>query len=125
MLNAFLFFEVVAQVGCGVGGVVFEEGVERFCGGDLAAELAGIGAEVDYVVGVCDDVEVVFDDDEGCTTVYEGVKDGDDFGNVIEVEAGGRFIKDIEGVGVCRFGEFAGEAEPSKFAGREGLCLLS
>ncbi len=59
-------------------------GVGVFDGGDLlggavgddaSAAFAALGAEVEDVVGVADDVEVVLDDDDGVAEVGEAVED--------------------------------------------------
>src|SRR4051812_42101479 len=65
---------------------------------DLAAAGAAFGAEVDDVVGGFDDVEVVFDDDDGVAGVDELLEDVEELVDVGEVEAGGRFVEDVDGL---------------------------
>ncbi len=85
--------ELVAGVGGGVGGDLFGG-----AGGyDLAAGAAAFGAHVDDPVGGFDDVEVVLDDEEGAAAVDEFAEGGEELGDVVEVEAGGGLVEDVEG----------------------------
>ena len=77
---------------------------------DLASVDAGVWAEIDEVVAVRDDIEVVFDDDEGVAGVDEFVEVGEEAGDVIKVKTDGWFIKDIKGAFSCAFCQFTGEA---------------
>ena len=54
----------------------------------VAALVAAFGAELDDVVGGSDDVGVVLDDDDGVAAVEEGAEGGEEFLDVVEVEAG-------------------------------------
>src|ERR1700722_14457570 len=67
--------QVAAGVVAGVGGHLFGgAGGDLFggAGGDyFAAPFAALGAEVDEPVGGFNDVEVVFDDDDGVALVTE------------------------------------------------------
>lgn len=83
------------------------------------------GAEVDEMVGGAEDVEVMFDDDDGVSFVHKGLEDGEEFGDVVEVKADGGFVKEVEGFSGVSFGEFAGKADPSSFSSGEGLDFLS
>ena len=85
--------EPVAGVGAGVGGDLFGG-----AGGyDLAAAGAAFGAHVDDPVGGFDDVEVVLDDEEGAAAFDEFAEGGEELGDVVEVEAGGGLVEDVEG----------------------------
>ena len=66
-------------------------------GEELAAELAGSGAEVEEVVGGADDVGVVLDDEDGVAEVAEVLHDADELGGVAGVEADGGLVEDVEG----------------------------
>ena len=48
------------------------------------------------MVGCSDDVGVVLDDDDGVASVEEGAEGGEEFLDVVEVEAGGGFVEDEE-----------------------------
>lgn len=73
-----------------MGGASFED--------ELAAISSGFGADFDDVVGVTDDIELVLDDEEGVSGIDEAVEDGEEAGDVSEVESGGRFVEDEEGI---------------------------
>src|SRR6266702_5981419 len=85
--------QVVAGVGAGVGGDFFGG-----AGGyDLAAGAAAFGAHVDDPVGGLDDVEVVLDDEQGAAALDEFAEGAEELGYVVEVEAGGGLVEDVEG----------------------------
>ena len=71
-------------------------------GDDVAAAFAALGAEVDEVVGVADDVEVVLDDDDGVAEIDEALEDFEELADVVEVEAGGGLVEEVERA--CRSG---------------------
>ena len=104
----------MAGVADGIGGDVFGG-----AGGyDLAAAAAAFGAHVDDPVGRLDDVEVVLDDEEGAATFDELAEGCEEFGDIVEVEAGGGLVEDVEGAaagfGCC----FVGGAPVGDGAGR-------
>ena len=92
----------------------------RAFGDDLAAGVAAFGAEVYDPVGGLDDVEVVLDDQEGVAGVAEFEEDFEELGDVVEMEAGGRFVQDVEGVAGCLAAQFGGELDALGFAAAEG-----
>src|SRR5262245_41679660 len=63
---------------------------------ELAAPRASFGAEVDDPVGGLDDVEVVLDHDHGVAGVDEAGEDVEELADVVEVEAGGGLVEDVE-----------------------------
>ena len=65
---------------------------------DFSAAVAAFGAEVDYVIGALYDVHIMLDDDDGVASVDEAVEDGQELADVVEVEAGGGLVEDVEGV---------------------------
>ena len=70
--------------------------------------LASFRADVYYPVAVFDDVEVVFDDDDTVAFVDEFTENFEEVLNVLEVQAGGWLVKNIEGVACLYFGKFGG-----------------
>ena len=50
--------------------------------------ITAFGPELDDVVGGIDDVGVVLDDDDSVAAVEEGAEGGEEFLDVVEVEAG-------------------------------------
>ena len=88
----------------GVGGDLFGGAG----GDDLAAAAAAFGAHVDDPVGGFDDVEIVLDDEEGAAAFDEFAEGGEEFGDVVEVEAGGGLVEDVEGAAAGFGGGFVG-----------------
>ena len=70
--------------------------------------VASFGADVYDPVAVFDDVEVVFDDDDTVAFVNEFTEDFEEVLNVLEVQAGGWFVENVEGVAGLYFGELGG-----------------
>ena len=64
-------------------------------GHDETAGIAGFRAEVDDPVGGLDDVQVMFHSDHGIAEIDEAVEHVEQLLNVVEVEAGGRLVKDV------------------------------
>ena len=118
------------ELAVGGGVVALEElaGVGAGGGGDLggaaladeaAAVFAAFGAEVEDPVGVADDVEVVLDDDDGVAEVGEAVQDFEELADVVEVEAGGGLVEQVEGAAGLALGELAGQLHALGFAAGE------
>src|SRR5271166_3422665 len=63
---------------------------------DLAAVVAGAGAEVDDPVGVRHDRLVVLDDDDRLAGVDEPVQQAEQLLDVGEVQPGGRLVEDVD-----------------------------
>ena len=91
----------------------------------MAAGGAGAGAEVEDFVAACDDVEVVFDKDEGVSAFGELVENGEEFDDVVAVKADGGLVKEVEGFSGGSFGELAREADALLFAAGEGSNFLT
>ena len=96
--------EVVAGVGGGIGGDLFG----GTGGYDFAAGGAAFGAHVDDPVGGLDDVEIVFDDEQGAAALDEFAEGGEEFLDVVEVEAGSGLVEDVEGTRADAGGDFVG-----------------
>ena len=79
-------------------------------GYDLAAAAAAFGAHVDDPVCGFDDIEVVLDDEEGASAVDEFAEGGEELGYIVEVEAGGGLVEDVEGAGADFCGCVVGAA---------------
>ena len=94
--------------------------LRRALGDDLAATVAAFGAEVDDPVGGFDDVEVVFDDDDGVALVAQAMQHGKELFDVFEVQAGGGFVENVEGLAGVAFGQFASEFHALGLAAGEG-----
>ena len=63
---------------------------------DFAAAVAAFGAKVDDPVGGLDDFEIVLDDDDGVAGLDELVQHVEQFCHVVEMQAGGRLVKNVK-----------------------------
>ena len=80
--------------------------LRRARGDDLAAAVAALGPEVDDPVGRLDDLEIVLDDDDRVALVDQLVQHLEQLRHVVEVEAGGRLVEDVERAAGGALGEF-------------------
>ena len=92
---------------------------------DLAALLAGLGAQLDDPVGAGDDVGVVLDDDERVAARDQPLEHAEQAPHVREVQPGRRLVEDVDRGLVRRArGELGGELEPLRLAARERVRAL-
>ena len=100
----------------------------------VSALVAAFGAELDDVVGGSDDVGVVLDDDDSVAAVEEGAEGGEEFLDVVEVEACGGLVEDEEDglvggpafvSGVLAEAEEVGELDALALAAAEGAAVLA
>ncbi len=88
--------EDASQPLAGVRELVVSDLFRRTGGDHLAACRAAFGAEIDDPVGGLDDVEVVLDDDHRTSAVDELAQRDQQLTHVVEMEAGRRFVEDVE-----------------------------
>ena len=93
----------------------------RALGHHAAAGVAGLGPQIDDPVGPLHDVEVVLDDHHGVARVHQAVEHLDQHPDVVEVEAGGGLVEDVElpAVALAGLGQLAGDLEPLGLAARQ------
>ena len=109
----------------GVARRVFGDLFRRAAGDDFPAAAAAFRPQIDDPVRRFDDVKVVFDDDDGVAAVAQAVQHVEQLAHVVEVQAGGRFVQDVEGATGVAFGEFARQFYPLRFATGEGDGVLA
>src|SRR6202007_1263594 len=63
---------------------------------DAPAAFAAFGAEIDDPVGLLDNVEMVLDDEYGVGERDQALENVEELADVVEVEAGGWLVKDVE-----------------------------
>ena len=80
----------------GVGFFVAGDLLGGALGDDAAAAFAAFGAEVDDPVGLLDDVEMVLDDEDGVAEIGEAIQDVEKFFHVVEMQAGGGLVENVE-----------------------------
>lgn len=92
---------------------------------DLATGVATFGAEVNDPIGALDDVEVVLDDNECVAGVAQLHEHAHEHFHVAEVQTGGGFVEEVEGVAGGFFGELSGEFYALGFTAGEGVGWLA
>ena len=70
---------------------------------NLSAGKAAFGTNIDDVVGTFNNVEVMFNNDNGMAAVNQLFKGIQQLGDILEMKSGGRFIKEIKGMVAGRF----------------------
>ena len=89
------------------------------------AGVAAFGTEIEDPVGIADDVEVVLDDDKRVSGGEQFAKRAQQFRDIVEMQAGGRFVeeKQLGGFGGrfarAGFGKVAGEFQALRLAAGE------
>ena len=84
---------------------------------DPAAAVAALGPEVDDPVGRLDHVEVVLDHEHGVAGVDEPLQHAEQPAHVLEVQAGGRLVEDVDraaGGALAELGRRASPAAPRR-----------
>jgi len=61
---------------------------------DMTAFVARVGPQVNDPIGTFDDVKVMLDDEHRMTAIDEPLKSFQQNANVVEVQAGGRFVEE-------------------------------
>src|SRR5216684_2917184 len=91
----------------------------RSLGDDAPAAFTAFGAEVDDPVSLFDDVEMVLDDQHGVAEIDEALQDVEKFSHVVEVQAGGGLVEDVERASCLSFRELACQLDALRFAAGE------
>src|SRR5947209_8217264 len=97
----------------------------RAGGDDVAAQVAAFGAEVNDVVGGFYHVEVVLDDEERAARFDQSAEGGEQLVDVVEVEARGRLVEDVERACAGALREIGGELDALRFAARKRCGRLA
>ena len=88
--------------------------------------IASFRSEVDDVVGARDHFLVVFDHDHAMAVGDQRVQRGEQFGDVVEVQAGGGLVEDEErGFLVLSFGEEGGKFDALRLTATERTAALA
>src|ERR1039458_9106558 len=83
----------------------------RALGYDAAAFFAAFGPEVDDPVGIADHIQIVFDDDDRIAKVGQPVKHVKQLLHVVEVQAGGGLVEQIECLARLPLAQLAGQLD--------------
>ena len=89
------------------------------------AGVAALGPQVDDPVGGLDHVEVVLDDDDRVPLLDQAVQHLEQHAHVLEVEAGGRLVEDVEGAAGVPLGQLGRELDALRLAARERRRALA
>src|SRR6185312_2473842 len=94
---------------------------------EATTAVARFGAEVDDPIGELDDVEVVLDDEKCVSVVEEPFKDALQFPDVLEVEARGGLVHDVQFAsgGAACVSQLARDLDALGFAARQRRCGLA
>ena len=105
----------------GVLGYVFG----RAHGDDFAAAGAAFRAQVDYPIRRLDDIQIVFDDYHRVALIAQPMQHVQQLLDVVEVQAGGGLVQDVERLAGAALGKFAGELHALRLAAGEGGGALA
>src|SRR5277367_1613022 len=83
---------------------------------DAAAFFAAFRAKINDPVRLFDDVEIMFDDQDGVAESDEAVQHVEKFFDVVEMQAGGGLVENIERATSLALGKFACEVGTLGFA---------
>ena len=82
----------------------------------VPALVTALRSEVDHPVGRLDDVEIVLDDHERVPGLEQFPKRRQQLGNVVEVEAGRRFVEDVERLSTAMGNQMRRDLDPLRLA---------
>ena len=79
---------------------------------------------VDDIVGVSDDIQIMFDDDDRRAIVQQRLKDAEQHPHIQRVQPDGRFVEDENGIRL-RFADLACQLEPLRLAAGQARRFLA
>ena len=115
------FLQELSGVAVGALGYGFGCSFDHEC----ASCVASFGSQVNDMVCTFDDVEVVFDDDDGVASEDECLEGCQQFFDVVKVESGGGFVEDEQGGDGLFLAEVIGQFDALVFSAGEGAAGLS
>jgi len=98
---------------------------------NLAALVAGVGAEINHPIRGFNHIQIVLDDDDGVAASDQSLEDLEEDAHVVKMQAGGRFIEQEKGGvyigvrGLGKIGKVAHELEALALAAGEGVDGLA
>src|SRR5882724_6846517 len=84
----------LAEEFASVGLLVFRDLFGRALGYDAATAVAAFGTQINHPISLGDEVEIMFDDDDGMAGIYESLQDFHEPFYVRHVQANGRFLQE-------------------------------
>ena len=70
--------------------------------------VAPFGSQVDHPIATLDEVHMMFDHQDRITAIDQSLEDLDQLSDVGQMESGGGFVEDVEGIASGGPGEFVG-----------------
>ena len=95
------------------------------CGDKLPTSVSGPRSQVNNPVGVLDQVQVMFDKYYSVAIVYQAVQNPQQGRAVLEGQARGGLVHQVQGLAGGSLGQFRGQLHPLGFATRQGGGRLS
>src|SRR5882724_9341877 len=86
---------------------------------DATSLFSALGSEIENPVGVADHIEIVLDDDDRVSKIGEPVQYVEQFADVVEVQAGGGLVEQIESLAGLTLTEFPGQLDALRFSAGE------
>lgn len=91
---------------------------------DLPTATAAFRPEINDPVCRLDYVQIVFNNHNGIAPILQFVQDFQQLFDVVEMQASGRLVQDIQGLAGIALGQFAGQLHPlRRAAGRVGGAM--
>jgi len=95
--------------------------VARRSGRDqLAALVAAFRPQINYPINRFYYIQIVFNDQHGIAFVRELMQDREQAVDVVEMQAGGRFVQDIQSLAGGAAGQLIGQLDPLRLAAGQG-----
>lgn len=116
--GGFLFVQHWLEVMAGVALFDLADVLGGALGEDFSAFVASFGTDINQVIGSFDDIEIVFDDDDGVALIDEFMQDFEQFFDVLEMQACCGLVQNIERFSGRAFGKLFGEFDALGFAAR-------
>ena len=116
--------EDLPQVAPGVRREVGGHCLGRAAGDHAAAAATTFRAEVHEVIRSLYDVEIVLDDDHGVAPVRQCLEYADQLADIVEMEARGRLVEDVERPPGVTFRELARKLDALRLTAGQGRCRL-
>jgi hypothetical protein len=80
--------------------------------------LTTLGAKVEHPIGGLDDLQIMLDHQHGIAGLHQRVQHLEQLAHILEMQAGGGLVQDIEGAAGGALGELLGEFDPLGLAAR-------
>ena len=125
ILSAAPVGQSIPKKASGVGSVARGNLLGSSCGHHPTALIASLRTQIDDPIRALDHLEIVLNDNQTLALVDETMKHSEQSCDVVEVQAGGRFIKDKQRAGSARFRKVPRQLEALRFSTAQGVNGLT